>query len=411
MTLTAPGTGELLNMLRRGTINPGNFTHGLRKARLEPMWDAALAQLAVQYIGLGDIATAIVRGAVPAPSWVPVPPPTTTDKVPRFPVTNIDPIALAAKLGYDEDMLRIMTARSGLSLAPILATQALFRGALSDNDWLLAIAEGDLRTEWAQTLKEAARAIPSPSEYAESWLRGWRTQAEAEAGAALHGMTPGHLGLLYELKGRPVTFHEITTGLARGGTYPSQYTDIPEPYRKSAQESDIRPEWASLHYHNRYTYPSAFVLRTLAQAGDLGGQQAVEQVLLEIGWKPSFATQVSTAWTGGVAAGDSHVAKAQTQLWATTHKSYVAREIDNPTATTAIEAAGVAPASVPAVLNLWNEERNLIRKQLSPAQIKKALATSTTNPATGVAWTEAEAIAALLARGYDQADATVLLTE
>jgi hypothetical protein len=260
-------------------------------------------------------------------------------------------------------------------------------------------------------VRDVSRAILTPGEYAESWLRGWRTQSEAEAGAATHGMTAEHLDLLYDLKGRPIPVHQITTGLARGGTYPSTYDDVPEPYRKSLQESDIRPEWSSLAYANRYLYPSAFVLRTLAQAGDLGDQAAVEQVLLEIGWKPSFATQVSTAWVGGTASGDKHVTKAETSLWSTTHKSYVAGEIDDATATTALAAAGVAAAAVPQILALWAEERSLIRKQLSPAQIKKAFTTSTTNPVTGQPWTQQEATDALLARGYDLNDATVLLTE
>ncbi len=153
------------------------------------------------------------------------------------------------------------------------------------------------------------------------------------------------------------------------------------------------------------------MLRSLAQSGDLGGQAAVEQVLLEIGWKPSFAQTVSTAWTTGTAATDSHTGKAQTQLWTTTHKSYVAREITDATATQALTAAGVSTGAIPGVLNLWQAERDLIRKQLSPTQIRKALNQSDFNPATGQPWTQADAMQALLDRGYDQNDATVFLEE
>jgi len=362
-----------------------------------------------ELVGLGDIAYGVVRGILPAPSWVPVAPPATGDKVPRFPQVEIDPLTLAQQLGYDEDMLKLMVGRSGLSMAPVMAAQAFFRNIIGPNDFLLAIAEGDLRTEWAEAVKQVSRQIPTSDQFVEAWLRGWIDQPTAEAGAALHGMSAAHADLIYKTKGRPVTFHEITTGLARGGTYPSTYADIPEPYRKSIQEADIRPEWADLHYANRYTYPSAFVLRTLAQSGDLGDQAAVEQVLLEIGWKPSFAKQVSTAWVGAGSAGDKDVASAETRLKTATHKSYVAEEIDDATATTALSAAGVAAAAVPQILTLWGEERALIRKQLTPAQIKKAWSEGVTNPATGAAWTQQEAIDALLARGYDQADASTFL--
>ena len=44
-------------------------------------------------------------------------------------------------------------------------------------------------------------------------------------------------------------------------------------------------------------------------------------------------------------------------------------------------------------------------------QIVKALGEGVTNPATGQPWTVADATAALMARGYSQADATVLIQE
>src|SRR5205823_6277940 len=95
-----------------------------------------------------------------------------------------------------------------------------------------------------------------------------------------------------------------------------------------------------------------------------------------------------------------HVAKAQTQLWGTAHRSYIAAESDDAAASAALATAGVAPAAVPQVLDLWRAERDLIRKQLTPAQIKKAYAKSATNEATGAAWTRDEALAALVERGY-----------
>ena len=411
---------ELLRMWRLSAVNSA-----FDEATLSALFDKTIAheQLDWDYrpylralkdaeiVGLGDVAIGVVRGALPAPPYVPVPPPTSGTSVPRFPQVNIDPEQLAAALGFSPEMLHLMIARSGLSLAPGLAAQATFRKLINDQDFLLAIAEGDLRTEWAQTLLDVSRQVPTAGEFVEAWLRGWIDQPTAEAGAGLHGMTPAHADLIYKIKGRPVSFHEITTGLARGGTYPSVYTDIPDPYRKAIQEADIRPEWASLHYANRYIYPSAFVLRALAQAGDLGDQAAVEQVLLEVGWKPSFAATVSAAWVGGTGGADKHVAKAQTSLWTATHKSYIAEEIDDSVATAALTTAGVAPTAIPAVLTIWKEERALIRKQLSPTEIRKAVSGAVINPATGVAWTHADALAALLARGYDQADAETFLAE
>lgn len=411
VNLTAPGVGELLNMVRRSTINSGNFSHGLRKNKLEPMWDVPLADLANVYIGLGDIATAIVRGAVPAPAWVPVAPPVTTDHVPRFPVTDIDPIALAAKLGYSEDMLKIMTARSGLSLAPILATQANFRGALTDNDWLLAIAEGDLRTEWAETLKAAARAIPSPGEWMELALRGWITLAEAEAGAALHGMTQPNADLLYQLKRRPLSPHQIKQALARGATFDTTNAPYADPYLASVHEANLGPEWYDMAISLQGAYASIFVTNRLVTGGTITPDTGMTW-LQKGGYADEVVTALHDSWTAsGSTAADKDVASAATKLKTRTHSSYVAAEIDDTAATTALGAAGVAAAAVPQILTLWQAERALIRKQLTPTQIRKAVSGAVVNPATGAAWTQAEAVAALLARGYDQADAETFLAE
>jgi hypothetical protein len=194
--------------------------------------------------------------------------------------------------------------------------------------------------------------------------------------------------------------HQLVTGLARGGEYGGTYNDIPEPYRDAVRRSNIRPEYARLAYANRYTYPSAFVLRSLAQAGELGNAAAVEAILLDIGWPPSLAAKIAPQWVKQTAGEDAHVGKAQTQLWNRAHSSYIAAESDDAAASAALARAGVAAASIPDVLALWQAERDLIRKQLTPANIKRAYSKSAVNEATGAAWTRDEALAALVECGY-----------
>lgn len=417
---TRPDWPELLAMWRRfslGDLGPGAFPDSLVDAGLAHTgldWDYTpylKALKTAELVGLGDVAVGIVRGALPAPSWVPVPPPTSGLSVPRFPQVNLDPVALANALGFSEEMLHLMVARSGLSLAPGLAAVANFRGVINDNDFLLAIAEGDLRTEWADALLAASRLIPTPGEFMEHALRGWSTQAEGEAGAALHGMSKPHADLLYEVKRRPLSVPNITKALARGGVFDTSNAPKPDPYDAAVHEADLGPEWYDLAKSLKYSYPSAFVLRALAQAGDLGNAAAVEQILLEIGWKPDLATKVAASWAGGGAVADPHITKAQTQLWTTLHRSYVAGETDTATATQMLGRAGISAAAVPAVLALWDDEASLVRKQLTPAQLKKAYKAGDVNPATGAAWTLDDAIARLIAMGYSHNDALTFLDE
>jgi hypothetical protein len=410
-TLQAPGVGELLTLLRRNSEVPIDFAHGLRKARLEAQWDDALRNLRDVRIPGPDLAYMVVRGVVPDGGTLASSLPTRADNLSLPPQLNIDTLAEAAKTGWDAERFAALVARSGLAMGPVQAAQAHFRGILSLNDYELTIARGDLFPAFADPVLEVSRQIPSATDYVQGRLRGWIDTAAMDAGAARHGMTAADTDLLFKIHGRPLSFHQVFIGLRRGGVYDGPTTSIDTAFLTALRQSDIRPEWYNLAWAQRYNYPTAFVLRALTEAGDLT-QQETEQILLYEGWEPTLAAKVSTKWAGGVtASGDPHEAKAQTQLWTTTHRSYVASEIDAATATSAIEAAGVAPAAVPGVLALWDAERALIRKQLSPKEIQKALRDQLTNPATGQPWTPQDAISALQARGYDLADATVIVDE
>src|SRR5215469_15052620 len=207
LSLVAPGMGELLNMLRRGTINSGNFSHGLRKNKFEPMWDDALAELAVQYISATDLAYMMVRGVLPDDGLLGMSLPTHADNLQLPPQYTIDPVAEAAKTGWDKERLGAMVARSGLAMAPVMAAQANFRGILTDNDYLLTIARGDLFPAYAGPVKEASRLLLTANQAAELQLRGYLTAEERRALTQKHGMTDANSDLLYDVLGRGLSLH------------------------------------------------------------------------------------------------------------------------------------------------------------------------------------------------------------
>jgi hypothetical protein len=403
VTLNAPGTGELIAMLRRSDEVPVNFAHGLRKAKLEPQWDDALRNLAAQRLAATDIAYMVVRGVLPDEGLLGLSLPTHADNLKLPPQHSLNPITEAARTGWDADRLAMMIARSGLAMAPIMAAQAYWRGILTRNDYELTIARGDLFPAYADPVLQVSRQIPTAGEAVQYQLRGFTDAAGRHALTQLHGMTDAHSDVLYDIAGRAPSDRQVYIGLARGAKWPSTYADVPEPFRSAIERSDIRPEFADIVYANRYSLPSAFVVRSLLTDGAID-QARGSTILQHEGWPPDLADLVAqhyAAKAGG--GGDAHVAKAETQLWNTTHRSYVGEMIDNATATAAITAAGVAAAAAPQILTLWAHERSLIRKQLTPAQIKKAYR-------DGI-FTQAQATTELLARGYDQADATVLLEE
>ncbi len=412
LALKAAPIAEILELWRRGlfgTPDPENppalVTHALAKAQIEPQYWKAITELFFGRLEPAVIATAIQRGMMVAPFDLPYNVNVPVGNVTPFPMSTLDAAAEAQAHGISVERLRIETALVGLPMALDRAAQAYFRGILTDGDYLRAVLEGNARGEWAQAELDVARQILTAGQYAELQLRGYYDEPTRLKNTAKHGMSIEDSNLLYNVLGRSVAVRAVTTGLARGGKYPGSYANVPEPYKAAIQRSNIREEYSELAYANRYAYPTGFMIKAEAKAGDLGPVETNE-ILLELGWAPKWATFFSEKWTAGTAAGaDPHVTKAQTQLWSTTHASYKAGEIDAATVTATLPAAGVDGASIPAVLDVWRTERGLVRATLSAADIRKAYQKQDVNDATGLAWTIDQAVAALEARGWSPADA------
>jgi len=412
LSQTVPGIGEATNLWRKGLLSSELYNHALVKAGLDQRYVAPIvANKTAEILGIGDLAYAVVRGLVPAPSWVPVAPPASGDKVPRFPVVDMDVIAEAAKLGYDETMFQILVGRSGLSMAPVMAAQALFRDIIGPNDYLLAIAEGDLRTEWADAVRDVSRQILTAHDAAELQLRGYLTAAERRGYTQAHGMADPQSDLLYDLLGRGLNVHAAFQGVRRGGVLNGPTDQIPPWAMYMLERGNLRPEVYNLAWAAHETYPSYFVTRALLQSGAITVERG-QELFLGIGWPEDVAVAAAAAFgTATTAVADKHVTKAQTSLFTTMHKSYLAAEVTAADLNPAFAALQVSAPAQQQVLHLWDVERELTRKQLTPAQVKKAYADAVTNPATGAAWTLDDATAALVARGYSLNDAHTFLAE
>jgi len=400
---SGPALGQAYAAWRRGDLTDTEFDTALQRQAIAEQWFPALRALKENPLEPAEIAKAIHRGIMAGAGLLIASPPTTPGHVPSIPPSSIDPVTEAAWSGIEKERLRIMVGNAGLPPGLIEMLRLYNLGEVTRDDVQRAVAESNLRNEYQDVVFGLARRLLTPSQYEEAALRGVISNAEADTGAALSGMEKADAELLFEIMGRPLPVHQITTGLARGGTYGGTYTDIPEPYRDAVRRSNIRPEYAVLAHANRYTYPSAFVLRALATAGELT-EKEVEAILLDIGWPPDLVAKIAPLWAGGAkGVSDPHVTKAQTQLWGTLHKSYVDEKTDKATAASVLTTLGVAPAAQPEVLALWDAETQLVRRPLTPAQIKKAIG----EPGKDAAWATVE----LEKLGMSADDAATFLAE
>jgi hypothetical protein len=443
--LNAPAVGELLRMRRRKTINQAAFVHGLRKAKLPEEWDTALAELETERLDPAEIAKAIHRGIMKSDGLLVAVPPATPGRVPMVPASSLDPLEEAAASGYDAERLRILTGNAGLPPGAIQMLELLNRGVIEESDFLRGVGESNLRNEWGPALAELRRRLLTPHEYVEARLRGWIDDQAMRAGAGLVGMQAADTDLLAKLSGRPLSFRQVFIGLARGGRYDGPTGDIDPAFLKALQESNIRPEWYSLAWAQRYSYPSAFVLRQLTAGGELTGAEA-EQILRFEGWEPTLAKKVAARWAAGGSSSGKTETKAELEdeyaggfmtekelrsalelLGYTGHAqdlivhlgdarrvkrwrekivdaigaAYLSFKVTDQTATDELAELSITGEAATLLLTLWGKLRRDSIRLLTPPQVKRAYK-------KGLITHEA-ALAELEAREYQAGDAELFL--
>lgn len=372
----APALGTLLESWRRGFIGDADFIHGLNKARLEDRWTASLQKLKARLPDLEPLAQGIQRGLVTAPFPLPYSPPGDGGIIPAFPPSTVDAQQVAEGLGYSLDYLYLQTALAGNPPGPQALYRARFRGAVNDVDVQRGLAEGRSRQEWAPAFEADARAIPSPANFVEAFVRNWIKQPEMLAGTARHGMSPDDAHLLFLIHGRPLTHTQVFIGLLRGGTYNGP-TDIIDPaFLKSLQESDMRPEWYNLAWHARFHFPPFFQTINALNKGWIDAETATTWLLVQA-YDPeavgTIVANVSGAKGGALA---SPVKSAETRLLTRLHSGYVS---DKLTETQTIDALGkttLTQAEQTEVLAYWSAE-----KAVTALEATNAATTTPTTPA------------------------------
>jgi hypothetical protein len=403
LALRAPNLAEAQTIERRKIRGRPDLHHAYAKAQIEPQYWPALDNLLDEHLSPEVVALAMVRGLIDDQGILPVPPPTAPGKVPQFPRFNVDGVAESASDGVDLERLKVLVGISGRPMSPEAAALAVFKGIIEKADYDRAVGEGDVRNEWAEAIYENSRYVPSVETAAGLWLRGWKTEAEALAIAELHGATLDTLRNEYLNRGRPATPRQTHLGYARGATLPGAANED-AALDRSVQESDTRTDWAEIEKANRWSYPSPFVVRQLTQSGAFSQAEA-HQILIEMGWKPEYATLASQAWATTQQAGTqaTWTKRAATQLWTKAHREYLLERINNTQARALLRQVGVPNAEVTPILDLWAAERGITVKELTPTQIKKGYREAK--------YTFDQAMAFLIRFGYTVADATTLLAE
>lgn len=376
---TAPDLSLLFTAWRRGIIDAGEFRAGAKKHGIEDEWIDVLAQLRQVPLSAAESAAAWQQGYMP----------------------EGDSADEAALSGVNATRSQIQRELAGLPPGPETALAMLRRGIIDAGEFEQMIREGNTKTKYTDEYLELRAKILGGPEWAGLWLRGWATEAEAKAGGALDGYDAAAMDNLYLNRGRPATTRQVHIGWQRGGRLPGTSNER-EAFERSVRQSNIRTEYVDLLWAQRFTYPSAFVIRALASDGTFD-RDTTERILIESGWNPDYATLAADKWAGAPSAGPGTkwADRQRSRLFSALHSDYVDGGGDEGVLRDGLATIAVAGAEQNAVVSMMEWERQNTRRDLTQAQILKLFKKAI--------WTREQAQLALDDLGMDVGDASDLL--
>lgn len=275
---TGPGVSEAYLLWRRGEINEAGFRRAAKRTGLEQEWIEALVKAKDVLLSSQELAMMQQQGFV----------------------SQARANSEGALQGVTNERQQLRYDVSGLPPGVGEALQMLRRKIITAAEFAQIVREGHTKTKYTDELLALKDQVLHATDYAGLRIRGWISAEESYAGGALTGYGKEDMDRLFQNRGRPATTHQVFIGMRRGGKVGGPTTGIDPDFLKAVQQSDIRPEYANPLWAGRFTYPAAFVLRTLASSGDLT-QAETEEILLFEGWEPTLAKKVSIKWSAGTA--------------------------------------------------------------------------------------------------------------
>lgn len=400
LAMRAPTIGEARDMRRRGVISAEQFRHALRKAGVEPAYDEAAFALLEVLPTVTDMVRFAVREAYD---------PAAVD---RLDLDAEFPPAFAAdaeRVGLSTESARMYwRAHWELPSYEQLA-QMRFRGLLTAAEFRDALKAIDYAPTWRGRLEAIARRIPTPTDMVRFAVRDVYDPASvAELGigaefperfadeVAQHGMSREHAEQYWRAHWRLPSARQGYQMVWRG------VMGLPE-LRGLLKALDYPPLWRERLFEIAFIKPGRIDLKRMLRHGILD-RDGVEAGYRALGYAPADAelmTQIAEAEVGVDEGAGTFVQRARGQLITRVHTEYVSRQLTRDEAVAALGRAGVPAAQRGSVVDLWTAESDLVRTELTQAQIVKANKKGLLS--------EAEAIAELVERGMTERDAAIRL--
>lgn len=295
---------QALDLWDRGEISEADVDRALLQSRLKPEWVDTYKKLSRRILQADELANMVVQGILAQP----------------------DARAAAAKLGIEHADFDRMVLLAGNPPGPMEILEMWNRGILTEQDATLALRQSRLKPEWIEQFKQLRTNPASVSIAVEAVIKQRLPHAEGERIAAEHGIDAETFGLMVDAGGRPIATGQALTLFRRG-----EFTaaDVTEAIARSNVRTDYAPDILKL----------ATVLPSLIQVKQMLGTGAISDeiargILHREGYEPDVVEGVIAAGHGTKLAGSKELTQAAIL------NGYASRQYDRATATELLQGLG-----------------------------------------------------------------------
>jgi hypothetical protein len=396
----APPLELLLALRRRDVITEAELDEGIAALGYLPDWRARVKAM---------------RNVVPSP----------TDMV-RFAVRETYDPAQVAALDLDAELpAAFVEDAANAGLSPERARQEwrahwqlpsfeqglamMYRGEISAGELDGLLKALDYAPVWRPRLRAIAEAIPPLSDMIRFAVREAYSPAQVQSlgldadfpavfaqEAARHGMSEENARLYWRAHWRLPSALQGYRMLWRGLISQAELDAL-------LKALDYPVKWRAHLSAIAHLVPGRIDLKRMLKFGILSEAEVVAGYQ-RLGYSPQDArrlTDIALAETATGTGGDAHVTKARTSLFNRVHTEFVGRQLTVAEAQSGLAAAGVPAGQVATIIDLWTTESELVRTELTQAQILKAFQKDL--------YTRDQALAELVERGLTPEDAAIRL--
>ncbi len=413
---TIPGEFELWSLVNRGEMSETEAEQWLHRGKYPAAVRSRIMSLREVLLSPADLSLAVLRGEMSAGEGA----------------------AIAAKSGVSAADFNILTLNTGEPPAIESLLEAHRRGFIDTARLVRGIRQSRVRNEWADVIEALAFSPMSTADAVEAFVQGHLSEAESRAKASQNGLEAADWLALSQTAGEPLSRTEMEQLFNRGKT---TRADVEQALRESRLKNKYIPLAFDLHErlpeprqivsgltHGALTKPQA--ARLLAEWGFSAENAAIliaegsnarlavhhaltlaeirqlysegiftrahaEELLHGMGYDPPDTAALIASWD--LLAG----AAVTRQAVGVVRSRFVSRRFDEKQAVLYLDSLNIPAGARTHYLQVWTLEREATAAVLTEAQIvsahKKALITGP------------EALSRLMARGYVEGDAKILL--